>query len=88
MPLPPDFEEKVLYVIVAADLPEGARLLSNLVHYKPEDVEIGLPVKVVFEDVNEETALPKFRPSRGLCPFSHFVQSGNKTTFCVMTGKM
>lgn len=27
-----------------------------------EDVEIGMPVEAVFEDVNDEIALVKFRP--------------------------
>ena len=37
---------------------------SNLIDCKPEDVRIGMPVEVVFEDVSPEVTLPKFRPAK------------------------
>jgi len=40
---------------------EGVRLVSNMVDIKPEEVSIGMPVEVVFEDIAEGLTLPKFR---------------------------
>ena len=42
------------------ELEEGPQLVSNVVNCPPERVEIGLPVRVVFERVSDEIALPKF----------------------------
>ena len=40
---------------------EGVRLVSNLVDVQLEAVTIGMPVEVVFDRVNGEIVLPKFR---------------------------
>jgi hypothetical protein len=37
-------------------------LISNIVGLPPEEVRIGMKVKVSFEDVSPEIALPKFYP--------------------------
>lgn len=52
---------KAPYSVVLVDLEEGVRLVSNVVGMKPEDIAIGMPVEVVFEDVTDELTLPKFR---------------------------
>ena len=39
----------------------GVRIVSNLVGCSPGDMKIGLPVEVVFEDINEQVTLPKFK---------------------------
>jgi len=44
------------------ELEEGRRLVTNLVQCKIEDIEVGMPVELVFDDVTEEITLPKFRP--------------------------
>jgi uncharacterized OB-fold protein len=54
----------VPYVVVAVDLPEGVRMVSNLVDCDLADVRIGLPVDVVWEDMGPELALPRFVASR------------------------
>jgi uncharacterized OB-fold protein len=33
------------------------------VDWEPEHIEIGMPVQVVFERLNDEITLPKFRPA-------------------------
>jgi uncharacterized OB-fold protein len=48
-------------VLALIELEEGVRMMSNIVDCAPEQVRIGLPVEVVFEDVTEEITLPKFR---------------------------
>jgi len=40
---------------------EGVRLVSNMTDIKPEQIYIGMPVEVVFEDIAEDLTLPKFR---------------------------
>jgi len=52
---------KVPYSVVLVELEEGVRLVSNLQGVKPEEIRIGMPVEAVFERINEEVVLPKFR---------------------------
>jgi uncharacterized OB-fold protein len=55
---------EVPYVVIAVELPEGIRMVSNLVDAAADDVHIGLPVEVVWEDMSRELAVPRFRPAR------------------------
>ena len=52
---------KVPYAVVVVELDEGVRLLSNVVDMKPEDIYIGMPVEAVFDDVDEDLTLVKFK---------------------------
>jgi hypothetical protein len=58
----PGFLAEVPYPVVVVELDEGPRILSNLVGCKREDIRIGMPVEVAFEDLSDEVTLPKFRP--------------------------
>ena len=58
----PAFAGDVPYNVVQVELEEGPRLTSNLVGIANEDVAVGLEVEAVFDDVDEETTLPRFRP--------------------------
>jgi uncharacterized protein len=51
------------YVIAVIDLDglDGIRLVTNVVDADPDDVHIGAPVEVVFEDMGPELALPRAR---------------------------
>jgi uncharacterized protein len=58
------------HVVVLVDLDEGVRMMSNLVKDEPDypsidpdDVSIGMAVRVVFHDVTDEITLPKFVPA-------------------------
>jgi uncharacterized protein len=59
----PAFSERAPYVVVLVELQEGVRMLSNLVDVEPvaEQVPIGAPVEIVYDDVNETITLPCFR---------------------------
>jgi uncharacterized OB-fold protein len=46
------------------ELDEGVKMLTNVVDCRPEDVKIGMPVEVVYDDVTPEVTLAKFRPAR------------------------
>ena len=55
------FANDVPYTVALIALEEGPRFLSNLVDCRPDEVHVGMPVEVVFEDVTPEVTLPKFR---------------------------
>lgn len=59
----PGFASEVPYNIVEVDLEEGLRILSDVVGCANEDLRIGMPIEVTFEDVTEEVTLPRFRPA-------------------------
>ena len=58
--------QQLPYVIAVIALEDagGVRMISNLVAVKPEDVAVGLPVELVWEDMSAELAIPRFRPVR------------------------
>lgn len=62
----PAFAGDVPYTIatVAIDgADEKVQLTSNVIDVPWEDVSVGMPVRVVFDDVTPEFTLPKFRPA-------------------------
>lgn len=60
----PGFADEVPYAVVVVELEEGARVLSNVVGCPVQEMRIGMPVEVVFDEVGAEVTLPKFRPRR------------------------
>ena len=58
----PGFREDLPYVLAYVKLDEGLLVLTNVVECPVDRVRIGMPVEVVFEDVNDEIAIPRFRP--------------------------
>lgn len=61
----PGFAAEVPYAVVVVKLAEGAKMISNLVGISHDQIRIGMPVEVVFEDISDEITLPKFRVSGG-----------------------
>ncbi len=57
----PAFAARAPYVIALVDLAEGPRLMMNVINCAPEDVTIGMPVRVTFEQ-RGEMALPQAEP--------------------------
>jgi hypothetical protein len=57
----PQFAEHVPYSPVLVELDEGVRMVSWLTGVKPDELRLGMPVEVAFEDVTPEISLPKFR---------------------------
>ena len=49
---------------VEVALAEGPHLTTNLVDVPPDEIEIGMPVEVVFEDVGDGVVLALFRRRR------------------------
>lgn len=56
------------FVVALVDLAEGTRLVANLVGCDPAEVEVGTPVEIFFEAVEEGVVLPFFRPAAGATP--------------------
>jgi uncharacterized protein len=54
------FRELLPYIVALVDLDEGPRLMTNIVNCDPADVRIGAAVRVHFEPVSDEAALPLF----------------------------
>ena len=61
----PAFEAELPYNVAFVELEEGPRVIANVVDTRNQDLKIGMPVQVVFEDVNEDISLPKFKPRGG-----------------------
>ena len=54
---------RVPFEVVLVEMEEkGVRFISNMAEGKPEDLHFGMPVEVVFVDINDEWPLPMFRP--------------------------
>jgi hypothetical protein len=58
------FRDSLPYVMAWVDLAEGVKMMTNIIDCPPEQVKIGMPVEVVYEDVTPEVTLAKFRPAR------------------------
>jgi uncharacterized OB-fold protein len=52
------------YVTAMVQLDEGPRMMTNLVGVDPmpENIKCGIPVEVVWEQLNDEITLPLFKP--------------------------
>ena len=52
----------VVAVVELEDAP-GCRLVGNVLQIEPEAVEIGMPVVVAWDDVNDVVTIPRFVPA-------------------------
>ena len=59
----PAFADEVPYNIAVVELDEGVRMTANVVGCANDELRIGMPLVVTFEQVSEEVAIPKFRRS-------------------------
>lgn len=57
------FRDDIPYAVILVGLEEGPLMISNLVGAEPETIAIGAPLEVAFDVVDNELALPKFRPA-------------------------
>jgi uncharacterized protein len=60
----PGFAGETPYVIAVVELPEGVRMMTNLVHVEPDpdQLPLDLPLRVVFER-RGGVVLPMFEPA-------------------------
>lgn len=59
----PGFASEVPYNVAEVDLEEGVRVMSPIVGCSNDDLHIGMPLEVTFEDITDEVSLPKFKPA-------------------------
>lgn len=59
----PPFGSEVPYVAAVVELDEGPRMMTRLVGCTAEDISIGLPVRVDFQQFDEELRMAVFRPA-------------------------
>jgi uncharacterized OB-fold protein len=57
------FEDKVPYLVGLIELDEGVRIIGNLINVKPENVKIGMPVKVTWEKLADDANYFAFEPA-------------------------
>lgn len=57
----PAYQDEIPYVVAIIQLDEGPRMESNIIDTDVNEIKIGMPVKLFFEDVTDEISLPKFK---------------------------
>lgn len=55
--------EPYVVAVISLDGVDGVRLTSDLVGVDLERVRIGLPVRVVWDDADDATTIPRFGPA-------------------------
>ncbi len=58
----PGYREARPYVVAYVELTEGPRVMTNIVGCEPDEIEVGMPVRVVFHDTGQGNALYRFEP--------------------------
>ena len=55
------------YAIAIVQLPEGVRMMTNIVDCEqtPEALELDMPLEVCFDKIDDDISLPLWRPARG-----------------------
>lgn len=56
------FKERLPYIAAMVELEEGPRLMTNMVDCEPADLEVGMPVQVVFRPITDEIDATVFQP--------------------------
>ncbi|MDQ6600465.1 Zn-ribbon domain-containing OB-fold protein [Bacillus salipaludis] len=61
-PFLPGFQDNLPLVIAIVQLEKAPdiKIIGNILHCSPEDVKIGMNVKMTWQDINEERALPQW----------------------------
>ncbi len=62
----PAYAGQTPYVVALVELEDdpSVRVISNIVGCPPDQVAIGMPVEVTFEDVTPDVTLPQFMPRK------------------------
>jgi uncharacterized OB-fold protein len=59
----PGHEDRAPYVVALVELPEGVRILANVLHCDPDEVRIGMPVRLCWEHLSQDIEYPAFEPA-------------------------
>lgn len=61
-PFLPAFQHLLPHIMVVVALDEGARIVGHMVRATPEQMKIGMRVRVVFKKLTDEVTLPVWEP--------------------------
>lgn len=59
------FQSQLPYVVAMVELEEGPRMMTNLTHCDPDEVEVGMPVEAYAVVAEESLGLLFWRPAKG-----------------------
>ena len=59
----PAYAEDAPYTLVHVTMDEGFRMIGKLNGVAPEDVRIGAPVRITYQEVTPEWTLMEFEPA-------------------------
>jgi uncharacterized OB-fold protein len=59
----PGFRDSVPYNVAVVELAEGPRMVTNLTGIANEQIRVGMPVRVAYDDVTDEFTLARFAPA-------------------------
>jgi hypothetical protein len=65
---PPVPGKKLPLVVALVQLPEGVRMIGEMPGLRPDNIRIGLPVQATFVRIDDDLALPAWRPAEGALP--------------------
>lgn len=63
-PFLPAFQHLLPLVLAIVETEEGARLVTYLVHCRPEEVHFDMPLRVVFQRLTASVTLPLWEPEK------------------------
>ena len=59
----PPFRDRLPYVAAVVDLAEGPRVMTTVVDCEPDDLAIGMDLRVDFRPLDDEITIPVFVPA-------------------------
>ncbi len=61
-PFLPGFQDDLptIIVVIQLDHLQEVKIIGNLLECPPEDIKIGMPVKMIWQDITEDRALPQW----------------------------
>lgn len=61
-PFLPGFQDDLPTIIAVVELndPQEVKIIGNVLECPPEELEIGMPVKMIWQDITEDRALPQW----------------------------
>jgi uncharacterized OB-fold protein len=58
----PAWQKDIPYNVAYVKLDEGPLLITNVIGCSDDEISVGMPVQVKFDDISDELTLPKFAP--------------------------
>jgi uncharacterized OB-fold protein len=63
---PSPFGDDAPYAVAVVDLDEGVRMVTNVIGCAPDEVTVGMAVRVTWEPLSDGRHLPLFEPRASL----------------------